>query len=219
MLGKIFEQKLPLDEILMCSTPEFPQMYQYIDEKIIPWLEKHGHQLTVIGNARQTWNKWCYGTITRGKNKGRVRGFPLKLGMSWCTRELKVYEVDRYLRNIPHIRYLGIAVDEKKRIRDDPNIIYPLVEAQMTEADCLQWIKDNDLYNPLYDYFSRLGCWLCPKQTKSSVFSLIENFPDLWQKLKEEEARVMALNPVIDLWNLYGTAYYEDEYNKKVANE
>ena len=53
----------------------------------------------------------------------------------------------------------------------------------MTEADCLQYIKEKGLYNPLYDKFKRLGCWFCVKQSLDSLRILRRDYPEFWNML------------------------------------
>ena len=55
----------------------------------------------------------------------------------------------------------------------------------MTEKDCLQYIKEKGLYNPLYDKFRRLGCWFCVKQGLDSLRVIRQDYPELWEKLLE----------------------------------
>ena len=80
------------------------------------------------------------------------------------------------------IEYVGIAADESGRVRDRS---YPLVEWGMTEADCLEYLKEKDFYNKLYDDFKRLGCWFCPKQNLKSLKIVHDKYPELWQQLLE----------------------------------
>jgi len=43
------------------------------------------------------------------------------------------------------------------------------------------------MLNPLYFKFKRLGCWCCPKQPIEALRILFEDYPKLWEKLKEYE--------------------------------
>ena len=56
-----------------------------------------------------------------------------------------------------------------------------LAEWKMTEKDCLEFLKERDLLNPLYEKFQRLGCWFCPKQSVKSLRILRRDYPDLWE--------------------------------------
>lgn len=48
-------------------------------------------------------------------------------------------------------------------------------------------LREFGLYNSLYDYFDRIGCWWCPKQPLKSLRSLYRHFPHLWAQLLELE--------------------------------
>jgi 3'-phosphoadenosine 5'-phosphosulfate sulfotransferase (PAPS reductase)/FAD synthetase len=90
--------------------------------------------------------------------------------------------------------FIGIAADESHRSRakqyaeGDNNYFFPLVDWGVTEVECMQYLKDRGLYNSLYDYFDRIGCWWCPKQPIPSLRSLYWHFPEKWQHLRRLEA-------------------------------
>ena len=89
--------------------------------------------------------------------------------------------------------YIGIAADEKERTNrkaytnSNCNYRFPLVEWDIIEEDCINYLKEKGLENPLYERFSRLGCWMCPKQNLKSLKSLYLYYPELWTKLKQYE--------------------------------
>ena len=94
--------------------------------------------------------------------------------MRWCTNRLKDQPREQFLRSLREkydIRqYVGIAADEQYRLERKNNqrseYIHPLVEWNMTEADCLQYCKERGFdWNGLYDRFKRVSCWLCPLQS------------------------------------------------------
>jgi len=208
-----YPDKYPIDKVIFCDTErEFPYMYEYL--KIVnERLKPHNLSITYLNN-NNAWDKWSKGTMQRGQYVGRVRGFPLEAGMSWCTRELKVYPVEKYLKQFNNVtRYIGIAVDEPKRIKKDGGIVYPLVELKLTEADCLQYTKDINLYNKLYNQFKRLGCWCCPKQNQGSIKVLINEYPELWSKIVTMEKYFIDKKAVIPTFKIKGSNYYE-ELNK-----
>ena len=40
----------------------------------------------------------------------------------------------------------------------------------------------------LYEIFHRVSCWCCPLQSLSELRKLYQNFPELWEQLKEWDA-------------------------------
>lgn len=56
----------------------------------------------------------------------------------------------------------------------------------MTEKDCLEYCYSKGFYwGGLYEKFHRLSCWCCPLQTLKELKVLYNEFPELWNKLKE----------------------------------
>ena len=189
-------KKMRLDEIVFVEVEkEFPQEKQHRDLLIKRW-RALGYNCVVI-KSEDTFDWWFYGSLTRGKKKGMLRGFPLTVYSCYWTREAKVKVIEKYLKTMkePSISYVGYTINEKSNKRkaikerylagEKSDKIYPLIDWSMTEEDCRRFCQENDILNPLYNYFNRLGCYLCPKQNKASLISLKENFPDQWKELIE----------------------------------
>lgn len=197
MLLRMIELNMRIDKIIFADTKlEFPETYEYIKK-----VEKHiGREITILRTERE-FDDIFYGTYTRGKYKGIRRGFPWMLYPCWWATESKHKMLDAICNG--NIRYIGIAADEPKRIGNKEGFTYPLNDWGWTEKDCLEYLKDKNLHNPLYDRFKRLGCWLCPKQGVASLKSLYKYYPELWIKLKKYEAdSPQGINPDIKLVEL-----------------
>jgi 3'-phosphoadenosine 5'-phosphosulfate sulfotransferase (PAPS reductase)/FAD synthetase len=65
---------------------------------------------------------------------------------------------------------------------------FPLIEWKLTEADCLEFLKQRGIVNQLYDHVTRIGCWLCPYQSKRSLSYLYTNHPQYWKQLLQYES-------------------------------
>ena len=182
MLLRMIELGYKIDKIVFADTSfEFPELYDYIKR-----VEKHiRRKITILKPEKGLFEKWFYGEVTRGVNKGKTRGFPLVAFPCWWSRESKLKPLMKYQKDADNV-YIGIAYDEKERmsIKDD-NLVYPLIEWEWTEQDCINYLNKKDLFNPLYVNFDRLGCWFCQKQSEKSLYVLWKNYPDLWNKLKE----------------------------------
>lgn len=171
MLVKMIELDYKIDRIVFADTGfEFDELYDYIHR-----VEKYINRKIEILKTDQSFEKWFYGKLTKGKRKGEMRGFPLVKDPCYWSRESKFYVLDRVCKN--NIRYIGIAVDEPRRIHKKNGYIYPLVDWNWSEKDCLEYLKRVGLVNPLYEKFDRLGCWWCPKQSIKSLRSLFINYP------------------------------------------
>ena len=180
MLLRMLELGMQVDEIVFADTEfEFPELYTYIKR-----IEKYiGRKITILKPEAGLFKKWFYGATTRGRNKGKVRGFPLVVYPCWWTREAKIKPLVKVQKDAEAV-YIGIAYDEKERMsKVDGNIKYPLVEWKWTEQDCIDYLNSKGLFNPLYVNFDRLGCFFCQKQSQKSLFVLWKNYPKLWKKM------------------------------------
>ena len=70
------------------------------------------------------------------------------------------------------LHYIGIAYDERYRCSPNIDMKYPLVDWKWSEDKCSWYLKKLHLENPIYKFQNRTGCWLCPKQSKDSLWRL-----------------------------------------------
>lgn len=188
MLLRLLELGEEIDRIIFADTGYvFPELYEYIKR-----IEKHiGREIEII-QPETTFDSWRDGKLTRGKNKGDVRGFPQVLTPCYWTREAKIKPLEKAHKGADVV-FIGIAFDEQQRcVKKAGRIRYPLVEWKWTEADCVDYLNKKGLLNPLYVNFNRLGCWMCPKQSEQSLYVLWKNYPDLWKKLERYEKENLA---------------------------
>ena len=188
MLLMMIEKNMQIDEIIFCDTTlEFPEIYDYI-KTVSAYINK---KITVL-KPTKTWDDWFYGKITRGKLKGRRRGFPYVCNPCWWNREAKYTLLDK-AHGKGNVVYIGIAFDEEKRTYAEQynksylEYKFPLCEWGITEMDCYKYLEDKGLKHPLAN-FKRSGCWLCQKQSTHSLKILNAEYPELWKKLKKYEA-------------------------------
>lgn len=188
MLLRMMEEGMPIDDIVfieVMATPtigaEFPEMYEYIYR-----MEQYiGRKITIV-RSTLNFDEVFHQRYQFGNRTGRIYGFPHTIG-AWCNDRLKLKTIRRHnMCYGQHIRYLGIAADEPKRlIKLKPNCRAPLADWDMTEQDCIDFLKKRDMLNPLYQKFKRLGCWFCPKQSLDSLRVLRRDYPEYWSMLLE----------------------------------
>lgn len=127
--------------------------------------------------------------------KGRINGTK---GYSWCggicrwgtSDKQKV--IEEYLSHFQEVEeYIGIAYDEPQRIKGKK---YPLIEAHMTEAECLAYCyklgytwEENGIR--LYDILKRVSCWCCANKNLKELENIYRYLPVYWRKLKELELK------------------------------
>jgi len=186
MVDELLRRKYPLDEVIFCDTGyEFPIMYDYIEKCKKYWESKYDVKITLLNwkKGKDVWSKWAESPFTKGQYKGKPRGFPFHMGMSWCTRELKIKPYEKYIKDkydgYEVLTYVGIAYDEPNRIRENGEI-YPLFEWKTTEKDATLALVERGLHNPLYNHFHRTGCFNCPKQSLTSLYTLYKHYKKEW---------------------------------------
>ena len=188
------EQGIPIDHVMYCDirfsdeiSGEHPLMAAWIPEAERILKEKFG--ITVEHAFSETYLEAFYTVIKTGPFLGHIYGFPYIRG-AWCNRILK-------LNAISKTQFVGIAYDEPKRwermkSKENSRKKYCsiLVEQKLTEQDAFNICERYGLLSPIYksdDGIYRGGCWFCPKQSNTGLYSLWKNYPDYFQKLIDIE--------------------------------
>lgn len=191
MVNELLKKGEKLDAIIFADTGfEFEIMYEYIEKIKKYWENKYKGVNIVLLNwkkGKKIWDSRAEGEFTKGQHVGKKRGFPFSLGMSWCTRDLKVNPMQKYIKenfkDCDVIEYIGIAYNEPKRITEDLNKKYPLFEWKITEDEIAQKLLDDGLHNPIYNVMHRTGCSICPKQSLTSLYKLWKHYPEEFDKI------------------------------------
>lgn len=215
MCDLLLKNNYPLDYIVFANTMlEFPMMYEYKEKVCKYFKERYGVEV-VTTTPETTFEDWCFGTMDSGDMKGYVRGIP----MVWAEpcywrREAKVKPLekfeekitngllqnyDAYLRNKSDgviTKYIGFTLDENRNVNDTDIIThkYPLRDVfMMTERNCQEYLINQEMENPLYKFFSRTGCSVCPAQSDKAWFEVWKNFPETWGYMKDIERELQEL--------------------------
>lgn len=186
----------PIDEIIFTDTlKEFSLMYDY-GHKVAEYFKNRYKKDITFLTPLATFEEWCFGVIKdkTADGYGAIRGIPLPSdneSMCFHRRETKVKPLDNYLKekypNMKIVKYIGYTKGEGRNIKDTPNLkhIYPLKHIyKMNEERCKEYLIKQDMENPLYRYFSRTGCYLCPFQSERSMYQVYKHFNHYWQKMK-----------------------------------
>ena len=229
MLLMMLERGMQIDDILFCDTGlEFPGLYAHLDK-----LEKYiGRPITRIQSERSFEYYFCQHPIHRKRSTAFAEKYgPDRLGygwagpkMRWCTERLKNEPRERYVRKLREtytvIEYVGLAADEEYRLKrknnQNPNHRHPLVEWNITEAECLAYCYEHGFdWDGLYEIFRRVSCWCCPLQSLTELRKLYQNFPELWEQLKKWDSmtwrKFRADYSVIELEKRFD---FEEEWQK-----
>lgn len=192
MLLRLIEENKPLDEVVFYDTGmEFKAIYN-IRDKVVPILKEKGIKYTELKPDRP----FMYDMVEKpihSKQKGFHYGYGWCGGCSRWGTTFKTTKIDQYTKQFDGLKeYIGIAYDEPKRIKEK---VYPLVEWQMTEKDCLKycyykgfaWYEDGvDLYTIL----DRVSCWCCCNKNKKELYNIYKYLPECWQRLKDLQSKL-----------------------------
>ena len=213
MLLMLLEKGYPVTSVdFMDVGWEYPEIYEYLDKVDNFIFQNYGMRINKMPLKKEwQFDRWFYGNWSSGKNEGKMRGFPRVLGRCYLSRQ-KARTLDRYDRT--SYRYIGIGWNERHRESDKPLLLYPLIEWQVTEDDCVEYLKSRGMFPDHRKYYKRTGCWWCMKQSIPSARSLYIRHPELWDQLKiwEKESPVG--------WNLPGktTAELEERFKKEILS-
>lgn len=228
MLLMMLEKKIQIDRIIFVdTTKEFPGMYKHIEK-----LQKYIKPLK-IGIVKFDYDYWLSERIkTRGNNRNHKGMAWPDFQNRWCT-QIKMYTFTAYLLGNKiikgkypsvkgsaksrdnYILYLGIALDEKKRMTKKDyfgrTIKYPLVQWGITEKQALQYCYSKGFdWDGLYEDFIRVSCWCCPFSRMSELKTLYTKYPELWKQLKIMDEKT---------WRKFKSNYTLDELDERFRRE
>lgn len=203
MILRILEEDKPLDEVIFFDTGmEFKSIYKNRDkvrkvllEKKIPFTELH--------DVDNFYYKMLVKPV-KYKNKEN-KEYPYHYGYEWCGGRCrwgttgKLQAIQKHYKETygdeEIFEYVGIALDEPNRIEDNVHKLYPLVEWQMKEEDCLQYCYDRG-YDwdengvELYSLLNRCSCWCCCNKNLKELKNIYQYLPQYWQMLRGLQSRI-----------------------------
>ena len=177
-LAILLHKEFPQMEYFFCDThKELPETYEYLDRikarlgiKIQRLSEERGfdHWLTLHG-----------GYLPSPKRR-------------WCTEQMKIHPLEKFIGDDEAISYIGIRADENRDgyVSTKPNItpVFPFKEQGLVKADILQILENSGIGLPsYYEWRSRSGCYFCFFQRKYEWVMLQANHPDLFDKAVQYE--------------------------------
>lgn len=184
------------------TSGELPEHIDFIKNKCIPLFESWGYKVRILHSDR-TYMDLFKREPCRGKHsgKGLIHGFPMS-GRCSVNRDCKLKPISDLYKNMKedYIQYIGIAIDEPKRLArlEGTNRISLLAEYGFTEQMASDLCKRYGLLSPVYDYASRGGCWFCPNAGDCELRYLRNNHNDLWNRLLRLEETPGLIG---DKWN------------------
>lgn len=167
--------------------------------------ESWGHEVHILHGI--SYYDLFHEQITRGKNKGKMKGY--SLGFGFCKfRDLsKIKTLQEFTCDYDY-EDIGIAYDEIKRqsqLTDIKRSI--LVEKGITEDIAKYICKKFGLLSSHYNTNTRDGCAICPNATKNELNRYLQDYP---------EAKEILLNLDIEYNTLYALGKIKGAVNGKI---
>jgi 3'-phosphoadenosine 5'-phosphosulfate sulfotransferase (PAPS reductase)/FAD synthetase len=173
--------RVPEMEYFFCDTGrELPETYEYLQrlETVL------GKPIARLG-ADRDFDHWL-----------EVFGGALPSPqMRWCTKNLKIKPLERWIGEARTYTYIGIRADEDRTgyISKRPNItpVFPFRDDGLVKADILRILDEAGVGLPdYYRWRTRSGCFFCFFQRKIEWVRLADEHPDLFEQAVEYEDRV-----------------------------
>lgn len=187
------QYNLPIDLIIFSEvmfdkniSGELPEHIDFVKNKCIPVFESWGYKVKIL-HSDLTYMDFFNREPIRGKRlgSGLITGFPMS-GRCCINRSCKVLPIKNFFKSINEdmIQYIGIAIDEPKRLaRLKKNQISLLAELGYTEQMAFDLDREYNLLSPIYEFSSRGGCWFCPNARSCELKHLRNEHRDLWDTL------------------------------------
>lgn len=187
----------------VCYVPMFDDQIPLIEKAHYEFIVQTADRFRQMGADVQlvsgmTYFDFVTHVITRGKNKGKIMGFPPYItGM--CS--FRVYSKHKALNNAQLGTFdyedIGIAFDEKKRhgqLTASKRSI--LVERQVTESDAYWICLEEGMLSPTYKQGNkRDGCALCPHAPQARRERWFSDYPAVLPKLAYLQQVVQEQRP------------------------
>lgn len=206
LLLMLLEKGERVDEAIFFDTGwEFPEMYEHLDK-----LEHDtGVKITRLKPRRPFEYMLLDHVLTRGEHAGQHGYGFARPNARWCTKE-KTATIDRHLKTLNNVTHcIGIAADEDRPL--DANKRYPLIEWGITEPEALNYCYARGYtWEGLYENKKRVSCWCCPLQSLQDLRVLRRIHPELWQRLRDMEARS---------FNSFRIDYNTEQLEQRFSNE
>jgi 3'-phosphoadenosine 5'-phosphosulfate sulfotransferase (PAPS reductase)/FAD synthetase len=171
-------------EYFFCDTgAELPETYEYLTK-----LEAALGQPIARLNADRGFDHWF--EVFRGALPSPQ--------MRWCTKNMKIKPIEDWIGDDPAVSYVAIRADESNRkgyVSTKPNIsaVFPFIEDGVDHDGVMRILDDAGIGLPsYYEWRTRSGCYFCFYQRKAEWVGLAERHPDLFERAKQIERKVLT---------------------------
>lgn len=185
-LAVYLHDKIPNMEYFFCDTGcELPETYEYLDRlkaRLGIEITYLNQELIPKDDPEAIFKHWL--TI--------YCGFLPSANARWCTRQLKIVPLEKFIGDDETISYIAIRFDEDRdgyiSAKGNINPAYPFKEDGITKKDVFRILEESGIGMPkYYEWRSRSGCYFCFFQRKIEWIGLYDNHPDLFEKAARYE--------------------------------
>ena len=178
-LAVYMRDKVPDIEYFFCDTgAELPETYDYLAQ-----LEKFLGKPIKRLNPVKDFDWWLefHGNFLPSSTA------------RWCTVQLKLKPIEKFVGNNRAISYVGIRADEDNRkgyqsTNGNIQAVFPFKDDGVDKPAVFRILEEAGLGLPkYYEWRTRSGCYFCFFQRKMEWIGLYENHPDLFEKAKSYE--------------------------------
>lgn len=191
MLLLLLSKAEKLDEVIFYDTGmEFQSIYD-IRDRVVKILKERNIKYTEL-KPKYSFEYMMFDKPVKHRNGTYSNGYSWCGGRCrWGTTE-KNKTISKYLKENygeDYKEYIGIAYDEQNRIKNNEHKLYPLIDLNMTEKDCLEFCYSQGYYWEedgirLYDILDRVSCWCCANKNLKELRNYYNYLPTYWNKLK-----------------------------------
>jgi 3'-phosphoadenosine 5'-phosphosulfate sulfotransferase (PAPS reductase)/FAD synthetase len=165
---------------------EIPEHIEWVYSTAIPKLESMGVKVDVV-RSDNDYIGCFYRKIARSKHPdrvGKIQGFPYSLACK-ILRDCKMPAVRKYWSQFDNVvKYVGIAIDEEKRLDRLNGQISLLAKYGISEKGAWEMCERVGLLSPVYQIKKRNGCWFCPNVNAGYLAHLKQTAPHLYEELE-----------------------------------
>ncbi|MEN7436461.1 hypothetical protein AAGV27_15050 [Bacillus velezensis] len=179
---------------------ELDELYIYLD-KLEKYLEKPIYRI----KANIDENKRIQFKAENGNDESipfddilfnKYNGFLPAPNARWCTRDLKIIPMEKWINGDHCISYIGIRADEpsregytsrSKKINISP--VYPFREDGLLINDIYKILEETVGIPPYYRWRTRSGCYFCFYQRRVEYAVMYYLYPNLFKESKKYETK------------------------------
>lgn len=205
-LAVYLHDKIPNIEYFFCDTGcELPETYEYLDRlkaRLGIEITYLNRELIPRDDPEAIFRHWLT----------MYNGFLPSAKARWCTKQLKIIPLEKFVGDDEAISYIAIRADEERNgyvsAKDNINPAYPFKENGITKKKVFRILEESGIGLPkYYEWRSRSGCYFCFFQRKIEWLGLYDRHLSLFEQAARYESehadgRKFTWNDDETLWAL-----------------